>query len=295
MLRVLFSERGVVNETRLLWIDAICINQQDVQERNHQVRIMSHIYKWAECVRVWLGGPTNKDGEAFKLMEKILYGPQHLGYTIDDLFNPFSDRWVYSDKEVESEWENVHTTVELSNSGGWEALASIFERSYWSRIWIVQEYLLARDVVIHVGKLRITDEYLKTSLENIDRLPPPLRARLPAFITQSVERIISSVGKEINDMRRDKHCLSLLELMETTRDAHCQVAHDRIYAILGLAKDIATFKSIPIDYNRSPFKVKMDIAWAVQQRPGCKYNDVYLSRIIKLVCEAFSEVPDESD
>ena len=43
------------NSVRLLWVDAICINQQDVEERNDQVARMADIYKSAEKVIVWLG------------------------------------------------------------------------------------------------------------------------------------------------------------------------------------------------------------------------------------------------
>jgi hypothetical protein len=76
---------------------------------------------------------------------------------------------------------------------------------------------------------------MKTVLNVIDRLPPTLRAELPVSSIQTVNKINNSAGKKINDMRRSKQRLSLAELMETTRTPHCQVAHDRIYAILALA------------------------------------------------------------
>jgi hypothetical protein len=123
MLRALF--KGI----RPLWIDAICIDQKDVQERNHKVRMMSHIYKSAEWVRVWLGAWTNGDGDAFKLMAKILdavdgfYGFRYLRYPVYELFKPFSTWRVYNDEKVQSEWEKLHAAVdkspELGNIGGW--------------------------------------------------------------------------------------------------------------------------------------------------------------------------------
>jgi hypothetical protein len=42
-------------QERILWIDALCINQADVQERNHQVKLMAHIFERAQTVLVWLG------------------------------------------------------------------------------------------------------------------------------------------------------------------------------------------------------------------------------------------------
>lgn len=48
------------SEPRLLWIDALCINQDDVQERSHQVRLMGEIYRRAKRVLVWLGRPGSQ-------------------------------------------------------------------------------------------------------------------------------------------------------------------------------------------------------------------------------------------
>jgi hypothetical protein len=298
---------------RPLWVDAICINQNDIQERSHQVRMMGHIYRWAEWVRVWLGGCTNGDTEAFELMRRILevlWSPQSpTGFqdprgSVYDLFEPLYTAMISSDEDCQSEWEKIYAAQRAStkpcyqgiwNFEGWGALACFFERSYWSRIWIVQEYLLARHLTIHVGMLGISEDYMKALLTTFDRLDPELRAELPLPFIQTVDRINNSVGKKINDMRKHTWRMPLVDLMETIRNSNCQVANDRIYAILGLATDSATFDSIPIDYGRSPFKVKMDIAWAVQQRPDRKHDDVYLSRIIALVCEVFSSVPDEPD
>ncbi len=42
-----------------LWVDAICINQQDVEERNHQVALMTQLYGQAEKVRIWVGPDTS--------------------------------------------------------------------------------------------------------------------------------------------------------------------------------------------------------------------------------------------
>jgi hypothetical protein len=275
MLRATYSKpwsqepRTLLNETRLIWIDAICINQKDVQERNHQVRIMSTIYKCAESVRVWLGGWTNEDGDAFKLMREILQAlgtrpksPGSLGMT--DLSMTIVEQMELYDRNLQSAWTKVYLWYaadnkprDIWNFGGWEALASIFERSYWTRIWIVQEYLLARKLTIHFGEYYTSGDDMEAVLTTVDRVYPELRAEFPVSFIQPVDRINNSVGKKINDMRREKQrgweerCLPLVNLMEATRASHCQVFHDRIYAILGLATDRATFDSIPIDYDRS--------------------------------------------
>ncbi|PMD53153.1 HET-domain-containing protein, partial [Hyaloscypha bicolor E] len=52
-----FYERLERGAEFLLWVDAICIDQQNLQERTSQVRLMDFIYTRAQCVIIWLGLP----------------------------------------------------------------------------------------------------------------------------------------------------------------------------------------------------------------------------------------------
>jgi hypothetical protein len=335
-----------------MWIDAICINQTDTNEKNHQVRMMSVIYEQASIVRVWLGACTVSDEEAFVLIQKIAHAnmriwPQKSTWTLGDSTRLLKLKTYLYTRATESEHhgggrymsvlddldpnqgertflpltDNIIATVERitffqhwapkgrclegwnherCDLEGWRALATIFERSYWSRIWIVQEYLLAHRITFHMGNAWIVDKLLTMVLESIDGIasggidipPEPIRC---------VERIKTSDSKRLYDMHKKRKTpgssglLTLVDLMEVTRHSKCQDPHDKIYAILALSKDFATFRSILIDYNRSPFKVKMDVAWAVYQRGGRQFDDAYLSRIIFLLCEAFAGSPDDPD
>src|SRR6266536_3659309 len=59
------------DEDRILWIDAICINQDNKQERGHQVQQMSYIYKEAEQVIVWLGQGTEESNLIMDFMKRL--------------------------------------------------------------------------------------------------------------------------------------------------------------------------------------------------------------------------------
>lgn len=59
------------DKSRRLWVDALCINQSDVQERNEQVGLMGESYSMANPVLVWLGESFDGSDEAFALMSKI--------------------------------------------------------------------------------------------------------------------------------------------------------------------------------------------------------------------------------
>ncbi|KAI0419301.1 heterokaryon incompatibility protein-domain-containing protein [Xylaria grammica] len=59
-------------DDRVLWIDAICINQEDVDERAHQVNLMRHIYQNAHRVVAWLGESSDDSDRAFQFCERMI-------------------------------------------------------------------------------------------------------------------------------------------------------------------------------------------------------------------------------
>lgn len=61
-------------EERILWVDAICINQGSINEKNEQVGLMQDIYQLAVTVLVWLGPSTNDSDLAMKKIEEWDHG-----------------------------------------------------------------------------------------------------------------------------------------------------------------------------------------------------------------------------
>ena len=99
----------------LLWIDAISIDQENVEERNHQVGLMSKVYSQAQLVLVWLGWP-DKGGAIANL-----------------------SRSRSPDSACSEDSERKASLVPISS------------RPYWNRLWIVQEVLLAPSLIIILG------------------------------------------------------------------------------------------------------------------------------------------------
>lgn len=56
---------------RIIWIDAICINQNDDREKEHQIQLMAHIYGRAGRVVVWLGQATDDSEMAFAMLRNV--------------------------------------------------------------------------------------------------------------------------------------------------------------------------------------------------------------------------------
>jgi hypothetical protein len=113
---------------RYLWIDAVCINQENFLERNHQVEMMSDIYGKAEQVCIWLGDGDKSSQIALTFIKKEVLQLQNF------------------DELCESE----------QASSKWGALLDLMQRPWFSRRWVVQEIALARKAKIYCGAERIT-------------------------------------------------------------------------------------------------------------------------------------------
>ena len=110
------------NKARILWVDALCINQHDVTERSQQVQVMGDIYKAAERVVVWL----RKSGNGSRIaMQSIAKLPP----------NPLAD---------------VALGICRDERLG-QPVLNLLRRPWWSRAWIVQEVALAKNVVLVCG------------------------------------------------------------------------------------------------------------------------------------------------
>ncbi|RDW87380.1 hypothetical protein BP5796_03074 [Coleophoma crateriformis] len=87
-------------ESLTLWIDAICINQSNIPERNSQVQMMYTIFQNAENVRSWIGGES-EDGDRIN-REKLVEAINQLNQLEDQSWHGPSSNSSYDD-EV-SEW-----------------------------------------------------------------------------------------------------------------------------------------------------------------------------------------------
>jgi hypothetical protein len=106
-----------------LWVDAVCINQEDMQERNQQVNIMADIYQQAERVIVWLGE-----------------GDNYTDWSLERLHDPkFWRTLEETPSGPTSEYSYEITYV------GLVMVRNLARRQYWTRVWIIQELMLARN------------------------------------------------------------------------------------------------------------------------------------------------------
>lgn len=118
-----------------LWIDAICIDQANLDERSQQVGLMHEIYTKASSVIAWLGPENEYTVPAFRMVH---------GFA--DLY-----RDMKSDPTATAEAARRHLATSPSFLSSWIALGHFFADPWWERMWIVQEVVLAQTVTMIMG------------------------------------------------------------------------------------------------------------------------------------------------
>lgn len=138
----------------LFWADALCINQSNIEERNHQVSLMRHIYGSARLVLSWLGDLPDCD-KALELIRATYLEwhakPSEVGderrstqaadLNVNDWMSRYPEFWR-ADGEAD---------IGGSSNSYWNAVNAIFTLPYWERLWIFQEMILPKRVMFMLG------------------------------------------------------------------------------------------------------------------------------------------------
>ncbi|KAG8411593.1 hypothetical protein J3458_015654 [Metarhizium acridum] len=146
-LHTILRRLALPNEARVLWADAICINQitsESNTEKGEQIQLMPDIYRIAACVQVYLGDEADNVPAALELLSSIADYSEHL----DDSVHPHGEIGVGLAKQSGF----VLPPVEDKS---WPALRAFFRRPWFRRVWIIQEFVYATDVCVICGDLQI--------------------------------------------------------------------------------------------------------------------------------------------
>lgn len=209
------------DSARAIWVDAICINQGDINERNHQVHIMRRIYSRAASVIVWLGSESKPSRAAMDLIIEC--------------------NRTGTDKLLDYKEDALR------------GLSDLFLRSWWRRIWIVQEVVAARELVIMCGRYILPWNFVTNVCGEIRRKEFSRHGR-SKFLRSSGYRNFTA----LNDFRRERGRMSLTKYLQCTKDYEASDMRDKLYALIGVASDISPEDIVP-DYTKSTRTVFFDL------------------------------------
>ncbi|KAH7396065.1 heterokaryon incompatibility protein-domain-containing protein [Cadophora sp. MPI-SDFR-AT-0126] len=224
---------------RYLWVDALCIDQENGRERNHQVSIMGRIFNQAYQVVVWLGLATNSSERAMHIIERLYHGSSDFDQLRPDILH------------------DIH------------ALCS---RSYWQRLWIIQEIYLAKELQIYCGYDNVRGKAFEAFCLACSNYQLFEHADLVSQIRQSIA-LDAHMAKRVNRLR-DYKSVSMQGHIDfqawlqvaVERDFLCSEPRDIIYALLGLSPSMEEINILP-DYEKPIAEVLVDALVVCESTP----------------------------
>ncbi|KAH8777998.1 heterokaryon incompatibility protein-domain-containing protein [Hyaloscypha finlandica] len=236
------------HDDRILWVDALCINQSKISERNHQVGLMSTIYSKAEEVIAWLG-PASEDSDVG--MKWLSDFHRHIAPTLEEF----------------------------------RAAIKLCEREYWHRMWVLQEFGLAGDMTVRCGSkcvdwmafavfctwimekdiskifddLNVPGHYTAVySVIDCGKHQRTGKLDVPGHYT-AVHSVIDYRIYQLTGMFDN---VTLLALLAAFNNRQCADQRDTVFALLGMASDCRDLDpqfALIADYSQTLFSVYMNV------------------------------------
>ncbi|CAN9383521.1 unnamed protein product [Alternaria alternata] len=218
---------GYEDEVQWLWIDQVCINQALTGERNHQVKMMSDIYRRATYVYVWLGKSNDRTEAVMKALKssyRRYHGPELLTKR----------------SKTTGRISGDGTSMQAEYSISIAALGHFFCNPYWLRLWIVQEIMLARYIRVMCGETLLSWDELKRFCSEFDDV-------VPFQVKWLADHALSA-----------RH-YSYAELLVTFSSSQCENPQDRVFGLQGLIPDA---ERAEIDYGKPVYQIFPETARA---------------------------------
>lgn len=268
----------------MFWIDAICINQNDLVEETQQVPLMGEIYKHASKVLVWLDGDIPKLKYAADLVrnKRMLFRKEAI-FNADTeevitlkapslkLSKPMIAATVWRLPLKISRWwlcsarlSNILRSFRavLLNIPDQNALNYFLMHDYWQRAWVVQELILNDKVDILIGNTHLSLAMLQDWCASVSGV----RYKIKNTVYQGAVKAQWPLKKYMSDTDswRQKHDPGdnldarrpLVYVMNLIRTRRCLDFHDEIYALLALASDADRIE-VDYSYTRAQFIVSV--------------------------------------
>jgi hypothetical protein len=254
-------------ESRFVWADAICINQEDDTEKGHQVKRMGKVYESAEEVLVWLG--NDSEGIA------------------EDCFNLIRETNEYLDHQYEiyGGLQNMPAITKGSpisfDKSRWNKVRTLTKMPWFTRLWVVQEAALAKQCTLLWGnnQLSLAEVCELSSFFDHRREIIHLTGKFTMgqvvdnFDTQCTYQTAKSWMRTkplIKADHRRSNTMLLLDVLHSGRGMNSTFGVDRVFAFLGnpLARKHGEEElMVEPDYSKSIQEVYFEVACSLLAHP----------------------------
>ncbi|KAM0253873.1 hypothetical protein ACHAQJ_007104 [Trichoderma viride] len=268
-----------ISTSSTLWIDAICINQQDVSERNVQVAMMARIFQTAHVVLGWLGVADKDASILFDVLQEAK--AMQLKKT----------KYCLTQSCMKPATENNNRGFtgrrRLLSKEQVDAIFTFFARAWFHRTWIIQEIALAQNLVLFCGDymftwmdlcflLQLKPEQQEWSDSNgtlnvkfgrgnsrtLAWCLADIRIRSSSF---SLDRLFADIvfkGKISKGTSKelDRAQFSLPTLMALTWNFAVSDPRDKLFALQNITRRCDDERKVTVDYNKSVVQIFTDMA-----------------------------------
>ncbi|KAM3435406.1 hypothetical protein MY4824_004872 [Beauveria thailandica] len=208
---------------RILWVDAVCINQDDLEERSRQVQYMAELYARASRVIVWLEhGAVNNDTR--------------------DTKSPKAGQGALEELSDAANGQSKSLTKSSDVRADYQAICDMLQGPWFERVWVLQEVAAARQVLIMCDDCVIDGYAFCTGLRalNITFEDTCTQRRLASAVN-----LIKSAGlrpKQLNGFSTpfSLNICALAELVDMFHNRKATDKRDKVYALLGMSSDAPT-------------------------------------------------------
>jgi len=276
---------------RVLWIDALCINQSDCAETSQQVAIMAKIYSHASRVLIWLGEETEEVSDAFGSIKRALsyFPPESEDLQVEA--NPV--------QQLAHTLTTSHSRLGKLFSFNWIPLGNLLARAWFQRKWVIQEVAYARQALLMCGHQTLPWD----SIADLTR-------RLHYFsMAHTVSADLGCVNDEaqiayqhVTIMRAFRAMQepdgspnpTLLDLLVLVRQFKCTDPRDHIFAIHSFCSEWESHEhNFPIDYTQAAEETyRRFAAWSIFGKSSLRLFSVPTDPFQQSKLDLPSWVPD---
>jgi len=247
-------------QIRVLWADAICINQDDLIEKNLQVGLMGSIYRGASRVLAWLGNDDGNSCAAFELIHQV-------------------ESWMRDNWDGESLLTVPQASTQdsiWSNKAAWKAFAYFSDCRYFKRAWIQQEVGLGEIVTMYWGEHDISwgaighmVRFLRSNYLTVDSLlghDSVKHTFVNTYVLYSnhhqIVRSHSPSPSQINEARPAPFINDFWMVLDIARGLQVSDSRDVVYAFLGHPTAQRGYGStvVKADYSKTAEELYKEIA-----------------------------------
>ncbi|KAK8101514.1 hypothetical protein PG999_011888 [Apiospora kogelbergensis] len=244
---------------RVLWVDALCIDQSDSAERSDQIRLMKSTFSEARRVLVWLGPSTPDTEAAFKLINRVVrtYVHRHF-WRLENVLLPESSPLAQNHFDFSP-------SERFARVSKWDLspLIRLLQLPWFTRLWVFQEVAFAKEISVVCGEKAIPWWRLAQSVMYLQHKGVLLeyelhdKAMIGVKAVAEMEKVRQNAKEQ--DMPRD-----LISILLATSAAQCTDPRDKIYGVLGLVDQEGEQSKRPpeieIDYDADVAHIYQDLA-----------------------------------